>query len=544
MSRGRFGVVAEMRRRTKVITGIAAILAAAAAGLWFYEDNKIYSKCYVEAGTDVAVQDFLKNPAQGAAFCEGSDVIDVSVPGEYHVKIKTGWYTKKSVLYVSDTTAPQGQAVTVSLESGETCGAADFVTGIADATQVDIAFGSEPDFTQAGSQDVEVVLTDLGGNQTVISSQLFISQVVSELTVEAGQPAPTLQDFVIGGESARFISNVSGFDYTKLGDRRVLLEVDGRNYETLMHIVDTVAPKVEVQDVQGYTLVPREAADFVASVEDVTNVEVTFGEEPDLSRAGTQQIEICASDAAGNQTVKTANLILEQDTEAPSIAGVADLRVIKGNSVAYRKNIVVTDNCEEGLELTVDNSAVDLNQVGSYPITYIARDLAGNETTASATVTVLEKTYDENELYAVADGILANIINEGMTQPEKLEAIYAYIQSHIMYIDHSDKDNYVKAAYEGLIGGKGDCYVYASSAKVLLTRAGITNMDIEKIPSRSRHYWNLVNIDGNWYHFDTTPRTSGRPHICMWTETQLMEYSTAHYNSHNYDHSLYPEVVQ
>ncbi len=544
MSRGRFGVVAEMRRRTKVITGIAAVLAAAAAGLWFYEDNKIYSKCYVEAGTDVAVQDFLKNPAQEAAFCEGSDVIDVSVPGEYHVKIKTGWYTKKSVLYVSDTIAPQGQAVTVSLESGEMCGAADFVTGIADATQVDIAFGSEPDFTQAGSQDVEVVLTDLGGNQTVISSQLFISQVVSELTVEAGQPAPTLQDFVIGGESARFISNVSGFDYTKLGDRRVLLEVDGRNYETLMHIVDTVAPKVEVQDVQGYTLVPREAADFVASVEDVTNVEVTFGEEPDLSRAGTQQIEICASDAAGNQTVKTANLILEQDTEAPSIAGVADLRVIKGNSVAYRKNIVVTDNCEEGLELTVDNSAVDLNQVGSYPITYIARDLAGNETTASATVTVLEKTYDENELYAVADGILANIIHEGMTQPEKLEAIYAYIQSHIMYIDHSDKDNYVKAAYEGLIGGKGDCYVYASSAKVLLTRAGITNMDIEKIPSRSRHYWNLVNIDGNWYHFDTTPRTSGRPHICMWTETQLMEYSTAHYNSHNYDHSLYPEVVQ
>lgn len=544
MSRGRFGVVAEMRRRTKVITGIAAVLAAAAAGLWFYEDNKIYSKCYVEAGTDVTVQDFLKNPAQEAVFCEGSDVIDVSVPGEYHVKIKTGWYTKKSVLYVSDTTAPQGQAVTVSLESGETCGAADFVTGIADATQVDIAFGSEPDFTQAGSQDVEVVLTDLGGNQTVISSQLFISQVVSELTVEAGQPAPTLQDFVIGGESARFISNVSGFDYTKLGDRRVLLEVDGRNYETLMHIVDTVAPKVEVQDVQGYTLVPREAADFVASVEDVTNVEVTFGEEPDLSRAGTQQIEICASDAAGNQTVKTANLILEQDTEAPSIAGVADLRVIKGNSVAYRKNIVVTDNCEEGLELTVDNSAVDLNQVGSYPITYIARDLAGNETTASSTVTVLEKTYDENELYAVADGILANIIHEGMTQPEKLEAIYAYIQSHIMYIDHSDKDNYVKAAYEGLIGGKGDCYVYASSAKVLLTRAGITNMDIEKIPSRSRHYWNLVNIDGNWYHFDTTPRTSGRPHICMWTETQLMEYSTAHYNSHNYDHSLYPEVVQ
>ena len=112
---------------------------------------------------------------------------------------------------------------------------------------------------------------------------------------------------------------------------------------------------------------------------------------------------------------------------------------------------------------------------------------------------------------------------------------------HISYISHSEKGNWLRAAYEGLVDGKGDCYVYASTAKVLLTRAGITNMDIVKIPSKTSHYWNLVNLGEGWYHFDTTPRKD-HPTIFMWTEAQMMEYSARFNGSHNYDHSLYPVV--
>ena len=60
-----------------------------------------------------------------------------------------------------------------------------------------------------------------------------------------------------------------------------------------------------------------------------------------------------------------------------------------GNSISYKKNVTVTDNCSEGLIFTVDNSAVNLSVAGTYPITYIAKDAAGNETIASANVTVM-----------------------------------------------------------------------------------------------------------------------------------------------------------
>ena len=80
------------------------------------------------------------------------------------------------------------------------------------------------------------------------------------------------------------------------------------------------------------------------------------------------------------------------------------------------------------------------------------------------------------------------------------------------------------------------------SAKELLTRAGIPNEDIQKIPRSHHHFWNLVDVGTGWLHFDTTPRVSDHPNIFLWTDEELMEYSGRHYGSHNYDRSLYPEV--
>lgn len=526
------------------ISGISLLLiiAAATAAFFVHEYGRVYKTCYAEAGVEVTVQDFLKEPDEAAYFEEGSDAVDTAVPGEYHVKVKTGYFAHESTLYITDTIAPQGAPVKVNLEMGAECGADAFVSDILDATRVEVSFGRQPDFAAPGRQEIEVVLTDLGGNRATVTSELFISQVVPELTVEAGSEPPQLRDFVIEGEAAEFLTDIASYDYTALADRTVRLRVDGIDYEVVMHIVDTVAPRLELQDVSGFALLPREVEDFVLSVEDVTEVRTEFVKEPDLTAAGEQTVEIRAVDAGGNETVGSAKLTLEKDVEAPAISGVADISVIVGGSVSYRKNVTVTDNCPEGLELTVDSSAVNLSAEGTYPITYVARDLAGNETTASANVIVRPRTYDVNEVYALADGVLARITTPDMSPEQKLEAIYSYNQSHISYISHSDKGNWVKAAYEGFVDGRGDCYVYACTAKALLDRAGITNMDIAKIPSRTSHYWSLVDVGYGWYHFDTTPRRADHPHICMWTEAQLMEYSEAHSGSHNYDHSLYPAV--
>lgn len=514
--------------------------------LFFGEYNSVYRECYVEAGVRVSPQDFFRSSNGEVAFSEKSAAINTKVPGEYPVILKRGIFSHKSTLHVSDTIAPEAQVVNVSLGKGDVCEADAFVADVVDATEVTIEYIKKPDFSIMGKQQVEVRLKDLGENETLISAQLTIAPVRSEVLVEAGSEAPTIDEFIIRGSrieevEAEFVTDISGFDYTILAEYGVDIKVDEGIYTSNLRVVDTIAPMVQVQNLQGYLNVPYKADDFVLGVEDVTEVVAEFAIEPDVTKEGEQQIAIRVKDAGGNETVKNVKLTIARDTEAPVIEGVDDIYVFLGDTVAYKSGVTVTDNCPQELKLEVDSSNVNLKEAGTYPITYTAKDYAGNKTKATANVIVKERVYNEEELNSLADKVLAKILKEGMSPYEKAEAIYNYTRKNIRYISNSQKEDWVRAAYEGLVDKKGDCYVYACTAKVLLTRAGITNMDIEKIPAKTLHYWNLVDLGDGWYHFDTTPRKDGVVFF-MWSEKDLMDYSERNNKSHNYDHSLYPVV--
>lgn len=533
--------------RTKIPTGkviagvILMVILVAGAIAGFHEYDSVYHTGNVEAGIAVSARNFLKNEEEGGFFTIDSDVVDKSVPGEYELWLRKGWFVHKCRVTVTDTIPPVGIPRPVSLEINQGCDASEFVDSIEDATHVEVSYVKEPDFSRGGRQEVGILLTDAGGNTAEVESEVFISQVVEELYVEAGSKMPELSDFVIEGEDAEFKTALRMIDFNKPADKTVDILVDGLAYQTQMHIVDTTPPKVALRDISGYTLLPRTTDDFVVSVDDVTEVKVSFVEDPDLTLVGEQEVQISFIDEGDNKVIETAKLTLREDTEPPVIRGAEDMSVIIGNTVSYKKNIEVEDNCPEGLSLTVDNSAVNLDQIGTYPVVYTASDYAGNTSSVAVTITVRPRVYDPNEVNAMADAVLANIINDGMSSMDKVQAIYNYVTKHISYISDSDKSNPVRAAYEGFHDKKGDCYVYASTSKVLLTRAGISNMDIAKIPAKTLHYWNLVNLGDGWLHFDTTPRTD-HPKIFLWTDAQLMDYSSKHNNSHNYDHESYPAV--
>lgn len=516
-----------------VIVGICCFL------IWEY--SNVYKECYVEAGVEVSPKDFFKVSNGEITFGNTGETPDTSVPGEYRVVLKKGWFTHHSVLYVTDSIAPTAEAVNLILGYGDECEATDFVAGIADATEVEVTYKELPDFGKIGQQDVLVVLKDLGGNETVLECLLTVAPVYDEVLVEAGSEAPSVEAFVMEGIVAELGTDLTECDYTVPAQIEVEIKVEEQSFYSTMNIVDTVAPKVETQDIQGFFNVPYKAEEFVASVEDVTQTTAKYVTEPDVSKEGEQTVEICVVDAGGNEVVKSAKLTVSQDTQAPEIKGVEDLYVFIGDSVSYKKRVKAIDNCSHGLELEVDNQGVNLSVEGTYPITYTAKDFAGNETTASCNVIVKKQEYSEDEVNALADKVLAKILKEEMSPYEKLDAIYKYTRGNIGYISHSEKGNWVRAAYEGLVDRQGDCYVYACTAKVLLTRAGITNMDIEKIPAKTRHYWNLVDVGEGWYHFDTTPRKD-KSVFFMMTDEELMNYSRTHNDSHNYDHSIYPEV--
>lgn len=529
------------RKKSSAIVLVLIAVLALVAGALFYINSLAYKLCRVEAGVEVVPSDFLKKPNADAYFTEKSDTFSIVTPGEYQIKIKNGLFTHSSTLIIEDTQQPKVQVQPVYLQMGDTCEPEDFVIEIEDVTEVTVSFAQEPDFRHPGSQTLKLVLTDLGNNVLMVPVELYVSPVKEELIVEAGSDVPLLKEFLIEDVEAAFITDVTMFDMTQIAEYPVQIQVAGVECGTVLHVVDTVAPEAELQNVSDFALLPKTAEDFVVSVSDVTPVSIAFVKEPDFTVPGVQTVEISLTDAGGNETIKQAELNLIEDTEAPTLTGAKDITIYIGDTISYRKGVSATDNCEEGVTMEIDNSLVNPNEAGIYPVTYRATDLAGNVTEQVIVITIKARTHTLEEVNALADAVLAKIMKPEMTQLEQVRAIYDYNMRNIGYINHSEKGDWIQAAYEGLAKKKGDCYVYACTAKLLLTRAGITNMDIAKIPAKTSHYWNLVDIGDGWYHFDTTPRKD-HPTIFMWTDEQMITYSNKHNKSHNYDPALYPEI--
>ena len=542
---------AQRKRRAVhyVIPGLLGVfLIGLLIGVWVYERGLVFSVVHVEAGIPVSVADLLVKPDETAYFTEDSEEFDMAVPGEYHLKIHTGGFDHKCTLFVEDTTAPVVEVKELlNVEYGATCSPEDFIESIEDATATTISFVNQPDYGNMEEQEIELTVTDLGNNVVTVQSKLRVSRVITYLELEAGSAAPTAKDFMISESDSMGIirTDLEEIDFKKVGEYPVVIEAEGVEYNSVIAVVDTIAPVFTTKDIEGYALVKRNAADFVVEDDniDITEVTFSFETEPDVTKIGTQTLTIIGTDEGGNTCTRTAKLTLKEDTEDPTITG-GDFTVYLGDTISYKSKVSVKDNCMEDLDVKVDSSKVNTAAEGTYPVTYTATDAAGHTATLTVNMTIKKHTYDVNELNEMADGIIAKIITADMTQYDKAWAVFSYIRGHVSYISESEKGDWVRAAYEGLNTGKGDCYVYASVSKLLLTRAGITNMDIERIPSgNSMHYWNLVDIgDGHgWYHFDTTPRKD-HPTIFLWDDATIKEYSDSHNNCHNYDRTKYPTI--
>jgi hypothetical protein len=117
----------------------------------------------------------------------------------------------------------------------------------------------------------------------------------------------------------------------------------------------------------------------------------------------------------------------------------------------------------------------------------------------------IKKAYDK------AKDILSKIIKPEMSEFEKELAINDYIVNNVRYdIDYFygkiDEDS--STPYGALIKGKGLCGGYAYSTKLLLNLAGVECWIIEGTAKNDYfegpHGWNIVKIDGKYYHLDTT----------------------------------------
>lgn len=91
-------------------------------------------------------------------------------------------------------------------------------------------------------------------------------------------------------------------------------------------------------------------------------------------------------------------------------------------------------------------------------------------------------------------------ITSRMTTADKVRHLHDSVISGCAYSSfgaHSDN------AYGALVDGKAVCEGYARSMLLLCRRAGISCILVTGF-AEEEHMWNMVEIDGNWYHVDAT----------------------------------------
>ncbi|MBQ7359114.1 MAG: transglutaminase domain-containing protein [Lachnospiraceae bacterium] len=540
----------KQRRRNKMLAifGVLAVLVLFLVVMTSLH-GRVEKTYTLEAGQEIDLSKLVSGK-KAPVMVKDLTAEEKVTPGKYKMKVKLSPFTYTITVTVQDTTAPSGTAKELLGLYGEALTADMFVADMSDVTGVTASFVSQPDVNRAGYQNVGIQLKDGAGNTTLLETRLCISNLKRELVLEAGAPMPDAQAFleeVPGLEDTQisYLTIASTIDTTVLGTQSILMLVDGVELTTSINVVDTVAPVITVKHVDGFVGKVLDPSAFVDGVTDMTDVTYSYAQEPDWSKEGSGSGRVTVTDASGNSTTELITYKLVKDTVAPEVS-LSVIDIIIGEPVSYKKAVGYSDNADskEELKLEIDNSKVDPGTVGTYKVIYTVTDTAGNSTTKEGTVKVLAEKpiyYDEDVVNAKADEVLASILKDGMTQYEQAKAIYNWVHSRIGYISHSEKGDMVRGAYEGLVDRRGDCFVYACTAKVLLTRAGIKNMDIVKSTVNPSHYWNLVDVGDGWYHFDATPRKD-KTVFFMWTDAQLKEYSESHKNTHIYDASLYPEI--
>lgn len=251
-----------------------------------------------------------------------------------------------------------------------------------------------------------------------------------------------------------------------------------------------------------------------------------------------------------NYNYKSKNYSLEYgtpDKKAPVISGFVGANSYNGNipyQIVYSddkdydflKYVSASDDRDSKVKLKVDTSKVDFDKTGTYTITYTAKDKAGNTSKATAKIGIRVAT----ELDSMTKTVLKKLTKESWSDTKKAKAIYNYTRNHIAYSGYSDKSSWENEAANGIRYGKGDCFTYYAVARALLTRAGIPNIEVRRVQGHGKHWWNMVYVQGAFYHFDTCPRVQGG-RFCLVTDEQLKEYSSGHGNSHIWAYSKIPK---
>jgi hypothetical protein len=183
-----------------------------------------------------------------------------------------------------------------------------------------------------------------------------------------------------------------------LGSHEITLSVDDGRGGTatdvvVVNAVDTTPPVINLNRVGEETLeCPATYTDPV-TVSDACDPAptLTFTGTVDGHTLGTYTITYEAKDASGNKSSATRTVKVV-DTTPPTITlNGANPLVLECPATYTEPGAVVTDACDPSPTLSITGT-VDGRTLGTYTITYAAKDANGNESTTTRTVNVVDTT--------------------------------------------------------------------------------------------------------------------------------------------------------
>lgn len=179
----------------------------------------------------------------------------------------------------------------------------------------------------------------------------------------------------------------------------------------------------------------------------------------------------------------------------------------KGNSTSIKvkgKSEAVKWESSNSDKVTVDNNG-NIKALDKGTAKIAAK--VGKEKLTCKVFVYLSDTGNEEIDNKVHD-IIKKTIKADMSTAEKVKAIHDYMVLNCKY----DYDNYLNGTIpdesyraEGVILKKtAVCSGYAKAFKVFMDALNIPCEEISGTTEPGPHGWNLVKVDGNWYHMDVT----------------------------------------
>jgi len=411
-----------------------------------------------------------------------------------------------------------------------------------------------------GLQYVQLTVK-LGWRSVENAAALYVLEPVEYFQHEFKEEGAVLRpvEFLVNSESARgvpfdirFAEAPLPLDKYEVGEYVLQLALNDAPFEVILKVVDTTPPTATgvAQEIRiGDEVFPEQ---FVMDIHDHSPISsVTFAEEPNIFARENQTVRIAIEDIFENVGTVSAELSILLNQMPPEITTTIDsIESEVGTTVDYLlSEVTAEDDFGRPLEVHVDDSSVNADEEGVYIAIYWAEDLSGNRTEADVVVYILSVAPEQ--IYEQVDEILGRIINDSMTDVQKVRHINDWIRWSIRgTTTESDTTSVLGGAHIALRDKQGDFNVVSALSSVMLTRAGIENMFIDRHPdAEGRHRWNLINPDGRgWYHFDAFPTGLGlgNGQMSRFTDKQAQDFANRikMEDYYRYNADLYPEVVK